>query len=263
LSQNARVQTPLECHPIGIVHSPLLERVDAPRQPGAGADVRGTIELFAGRHFEHALEDLSSWPFIWVLFWFHHNSDWRPKVLPPRSDRRRGVFATRSPHRPNPIGLSLLRLHEVRGLSLEVSGVDMLDGSPVLDIKPHVPYTDTASEQHGGWLEQSDPKDPYEVRFAPSAERALTYLAQHWNVDLRPRLNQTLALGPEPHPYRRIKQLPDGYRIAVKEWRARFVVEDRTILVTAIETGYRPRELADVSRSELEPHRAFVAEDFR
>jgi tRNA-Thr(GGU) m(6)t(6)A37 methyltransferase TsaA len=243
------------------VHSPLKERVEAPRQPAAASDVHGSIELFPDRNFEHALDDLERWTFIWVLFWFHHNEGWRPKVLPPRSDRRRGVFATRSPHRPNPIGLSLLRLHTVRGLVLDVSGVDMLDGTPVLDIKPCVPYTDTASEQ-GGWLEAEDPKEPWAVVFAPSAERALSYLAERWNIELEPRLRQALALGPEPHAYRRIKRLQDDYRIAVKEWRARFVVADRIITVTRIESGYRERELADATRTELAAHRAFVAQRF-
>jgi tRNA-Thr(GGU) m(6)t(6)A37 methyltransferase TsaA len=244
------------------VHSPLRERADAARQPAAAKDVRGTIELFPGRNFEHALGDLSSWAFVWVLFWFHHNTDWRPKVLPPRSDRRRGVFATRSPHRPNPIGMSLLRLEAVRGLVLEVSGVDMLDETPVLDIKPYVSYTDSASEGEGGWLASHDPKPAYLVEFAPAAERALVYLYNRWNIDLRARLLTALELGPEPHPYRRIKRLATGYQVAVKEWRAYFAVEGTTMVVTRIESGYRARELGDTSRPELEPHRAFAAERF-
>lgn len=252
------MSTPLVCHPIGVVHSPLVERGEAPRQPALAAEIHGTIELFPGQNFEHALEDLESWKFVWVLFWFHHNAQWRPKVLPPRSDRRRGVFATRSPHRPNPIGLSLLRLLGVRGLVLDVAGVDMLDGTPVLDLKPYVAYTDTASEEHGGWLGERDREQPWAVEFSPAAEQALAYLAQHWSLELRERLVQALSLGPEPHPYRRIKRLADGYRLALKDWRAHFVVEDRTLRVTAIQSGYRPRELADGTRTELDAHRAFV-----
>ena len=82
-----------------------------------------------------------------MLFWFDRNEGWRPKVLPPRSrSGRKGVFATRSPHRPNPLGLSAVRLERVDGLTLHVSDVDMLDGTPVLDIKPYVAYTDAIAD---------------------------------------------------------------------------------------------------------------------
>src|SRR5690606_8897037 len=102
-----------------------------PHQPSAAREVEGSIELYPGHHFEHGLVDLATWSHIWVLFWFHQNAGWRPKVLPPRSLRRRGVFATRAPHRPNPIGLSCVRLMNVQDLTLHVRGVDMLDGTPV------------------------------------------------------------------------------------------------------------------------------------
>jgi len=113
--------------PIGIARTPFSERVEAPRQPYAAAGVAGTIELFEGQNFEHALADLEAWDHIWVIFWFHLNKGWRPKVLPPRSEIKRGVFATRSPYRPNPIGMSVLRLEAVEGLTLRVLDVDLLD----------------------------------------------------------------------------------------------------------------------------------------
>src|SRR5262245_42053141 len=128
--------------PIGVVHSPFVERRQAPRQSAAARAVRGTIELFPGKGFEHELSDIESWSHVWVIFWFHLNEGWKPKVLPPRSRRRRGVFATRSPHRPNPIGLSVVKLEAVSGLTLEVSALDILDGTPVLDLKPYIPYAD-------------------------------------------------------------------------------------------------------------------------
>src|SRR5271167_4134636 len=96
--------------PIGVVHTPFKEKVSAPRQSIAAENVEGTIELFPGRSLEHALEDIGSWERLWVVFVFHRAEGWRPKVLPPRSTKRRGVLATRSPHRPNPIGLSAVRL---------------------------------------------------------------------------------------------------------------------------------------------------------
>ncbi len=142
--------------PIGVVHTPFPDRVSTPRQPYAAREARGTIELYPGHDFEHALEDLEGWDRLWVIFCFHLNPAgvWRPKVLPPRSaGKRRGVFSTRSPHRPNPIGLSVVRLDEVRGLTLYVRDVDMIDGTPVLDLKPYVPYADAFPGARTGWLE--------------------------------------------------------------------------------------------------------------
>jgi len=253
--------TPLSCEPIGIVHSPFRERADAPRQPAAARTVEGRIELFAGRNFEHALMDLSSWRYIWVLFWFHLNDGWRPKVQPPRSSRRRGVFATRSPHRPNPIGMSVLRLERVEGLNLHVRGVDMLDQTPVLDLKPYVTYTD-AIDDDGGWLADRDPQTPFSVEFTPEAYRALVFLRDEWGVDLEEAVKQKLELGPEPHPYRRIRPLDEGFVLAVKEWRALFQVREKTVTVQRIESGFRPKALKDPSNPALEVHRAFVGRDF-
>src|SRR6202042_3087805 len=105
-------------------------------------EAEGTIVLEAGRDFEHALSDFAEWDYLWVLYWFHLNDGWRPKVLPPRSKVRRGVFSTRSPHRPSPIGMSVVKLVRVEGLTVHVRGVDMIDGTPVLDIKPYVPSAD-------------------------------------------------------------------------------------------------------------------------
>lgn len=127
----------LTVEPIGYVRCALAAKAEAARQPRASGGAPARIELMPGRNFEHALSDLGCWQYIWVLFWFDRNDGWRPKVLPPRSrSGRKGVFATRSPHRPNPLGLSAVRLERVEGLTLHVSDVDMLDGTPVLDIKP-------------------------------------------------------------------------------------------------------------------------------
>src|SRR5689334_165716 len=114
----------LEMRPIGLVRSPFVERVEAPRQPRAAEGVEGTIELFSGQGYEDALSDLEGWQFIWVVAWFDRNPTYRPKVMPPRSTRKRGVFATRSPHRPNPISLSVVELVRVDGLTLHVRDLD-------------------------------------------------------------------------------------------------------------------------------------------
>jgi tRNA-Thr(GGU) m(6)t(6)A37 methyltransferase TsaA len=254
----------LVCRPIGFVRSPFRERAEAPRQASAARDARGTIELLPGRDFEHALSDLELWPYLWVIFWFHLNEGWRPKVLPPRSAKRRGVFATRAPYRPNPLGLSVVKLEKVDGLVLHVSALDMLDATPVLDLKPYVPYADALTDAQGGWLETGlDPQPGFEVEIAETAARELAYLRDSWNIELESSIRRVLALGPQQHAYRRIRRVGDEFVLAVKDFRARFAVDGRRIVVHAITSGYRPRELATNLAPELDAHRAFVAMNAR
>lgn len=146
---------------IGHVRSPYKERFGTPRQPTVTEQtledraLDATIELLPGRNFEQALSDLAGFDYIWVLTWLHLNENWKPTVIPPRGPKvRRGLFATRSPHRPNPIGLSALRLLRVEGRVLHVRGIDLLDGTPVLDIKPYVPYADAFPGARAGWLDE-------------------------------------------------------------------------------------------------------------
>ncbi len=259
-------QPELVCRPIGVVHSPFQERASAPRQ-SAVSEARGSIELFPDSGFEHALADIETWSHLWVLFWFHLNEGFRPKVLPPRSTRRRGLFATRSPHRPNPIGISAVKLERVNGLVIEVSHLDMLDGTPVLDLKPYVAYTDAIADAGNGWLAGAlDPLAPFAVEFSDAARAELAWLRETWNIELDAPIRDVLALGPQAHPYRRIRReraIPpnasDIFVLAVKEWRARFGVEGMLITVLGIRTGYRARELALNTDQALDAHRAFVA----
>ncbi len=261
----ARMPSPrasLPVTPIGVIRTPYMERVQAPRQTVLARSVPGTLVLDTGADFEHALEDVAGWEYLWVLFWFHRNEGWRPKVLPPRSRRRRGVFSTRSPHRPNPIGLSVVRLVRVDGLTLHVLGVDMLDGSPLLDLKPYVAYADALPGARGGWLAGDeatlDPARGFEVAWeAPAAEQASWLLAEH-GIDLVAPVEATLRLGPEPHPYRRIRIQGGKMRLAVKDWRIHFHRAGQRILVESIRTGYRASQLADGADSALDAHRGFV-----
>jgi tRNA (adenine37-N6)-methyltransferase len=247
--------------PIGVFRSPFTEPAQAPRQPAAARGVQGRIELAAGRGFEFALSDLERWRYLWVLFFFDRVEGWRAKVRPPRSRVRRGVFATRSPHRPNPIGLSAMQLLKVEGLTLTVANVDILDGTPVLDIKPYVAYTDAIVDAGAGWLTPDaaiDPGPRWEVELAPLALEQSRFLAER-SIEVAEPVRQALALGPAPHPYRRIKRDGDAFVLAHKDWRARFQVDGARVTVLSFGTGYRPRELASSTDPALEPHRAFVA----
>jgi tRNA-Thr(GGU) m(6)t(6)A37 methyltransferase TsaA len=257
--------------PIGFLRSPLATKVEAARQPQAAAGTPARIELLPGRNFEHALEDLAHWELIWVLFWFHQNAGWRPKVLPPRSTTgRKGVFATRSPHRPNPIGMSVVRLDRVDGLTLHIRDADMLDGTPVLDLKPYVTYTDAHPHAGNGWLEHeghadvdAQPSDPvlaYVVDFDAVAAEQIAWIETHTGFAIGERIRSTLALGPAPHPYRRIRRMEDCMQLSVKEWRVRFIVAARHVRVVEICSGFRASQLVEAGADEtLRCHREFVA----
>ena len=256
----------LALEPIGYVRTSLATKVEAARQPRAGGGAPGRIELLAGRNFEHALSDLEQWRYVWVLFWFDRNEGWRPKVLPPRSrSGRKGVFATRSPHRPNPLGLSAVRLERVEGLTLHVREVDMLDGTPVLDIKPYVAYTDAIADAGDGWLDNAaaprDPIPPFAVHWEAAAAEQAAWVEARTGLPLRERATATLALGPEPHPYRRIRREPDGFTLCVKDWRLRFRVDERRVHVACVESGVRKALLngSGAADAELKLHREYHA----
>lgn len=254
----------LTLRPIGHLRTASSDKVDAPRQPAAATDVPGVIELLPGLNLEHAIEDLAGWERIWVIFWFHRNQGWRPKVLPPRTTTgRKGVLATRAPHRPNPLGLSALRLARVEGLRLHVCDVDLLDGTPILDIKPYVPYADAFPASGSGWLATEDPRAAWEVAFSERAAAQLAWLGDRPGFALRERIVATLSLGPQPHPYRRIRRDAQGnLTLAVQDWRVDFQVEARRIEVRQVRSGYRTKQIeqsADSAEDPLRLHREFIA----
>lgn len=138
---------------IGVIHTPFKKLTDMPIQPSGAKGVKGRIEirpeLIAG------LKDLAGFSHIYVLYHFHQTNETRLTVTPFLDTQPRGLFATRAPTRPNPIGLSVLALENIDGNILEVANVDMLDGTPLLDIKPYVPEFDQPAEVRTGWLEKA------------------------------------------------------------------------------------------------------------
>ena len=158
---------PVTFQPIGRVRSPYRERFGTPRQPVVKEQVKedrfleGRIELLPGKNFERALEGLGDFDRIWVLYVLHLNDGFSLQVRSPRGPEKKvGLFASRAPHRPSPIGLSCLELTRIEGCTLHVRGLDILDGSPVLDIKPYVSYVDSFPEAGTGWLSDLPPEEP-------------------------------------------------------------------------------------------------------
>lgn len=199
---------------IGIIHSCFKEKFGIPRQPGLAPLATAQLELFPPFNDPAAFEGLEACSHIWVQFVFHANSrsEWKPKVKPPRlgGNKRLGVFATRSPLRPAPIGLSVVKLDGMSycegKLVLELSGVDLLDGTPVLDIKPYVPYVDSVTEA----VNRFAPAPPILIPvFLTSEQRLFCSAYQHKNsIDLAALIHQLLQQDPRPQ-----YQIPTAERI--------------------------------------------------
>jgi tRNA-Thr(GGU) m(6)t(6)A37 methyltransferase TsaA len=136
---------------IGVVHSPFTDAVGMPIQPAAADGVEGSVEVFA--EYAEGLRDLDGFSHVILLYHFHRAGDVRLVVTPFLDTEPRGVFATRAPSRPNAIGLSVVRLLGVEGNVLCVQGVDVLDGTPLLDVKPYVPEFDRETKVRIGWLQ--------------------------------------------------------------------------------------------------------------
>jgi tRNA-Thr(GGU) m(6)t(6)A37 methyltransferase TsaA len=153
----------VELEPIGVVRSPFRERFGTPVQaePAPPETEPSRLELFPERVPTEALRGLEGMDYVWVIGFLHLNHGFRPLVMPPRGPReRRGVLSTRAPHRPNPISLSAARLLRVEGHCLHVGSLDLLDGTPILDLKPYVPYADAFPDARAGWIDAIDPRAP-------------------------------------------------------------------------------------------------------
>jgi len=144
--------------PIGIIHTPFKTTAEAPIQPRYSGGKAGTIEIYS--RFEEGLADLDGFSHLILIFHLHLSEGYSLKVKPYLDNTLRGVFATRAPRRPNPLGLSVVRLDKIEKNILYVSNVDMVDGTPLLDIKPYVPEFDKDEKIEIGWLKERIKEGP-------------------------------------------------------------------------------------------------------
>ena len=255
----------LTLKPIGFIRTQKQVKFQARHQPIESVPEQNILELLPGCQYEEALQDLAGFSRVWVVWWFHRNTEWRPKVLPPRGpSKRRGVFATRSPHRPNPLGLTPVQLIRVEGLKLILGACDLVDGTPVFDIKPYIPAYDIFAGESAGWIDEVDEvlrqPPPYAVSYAPLAVTQAEWLRVNWEIDFRPRLSELLARDPGLHRARRITRRSAGvFVIGCGAWRAVFTVENQQVAVQGIEAGYAKRFLCDESRLEITDRAAQLA----
>ena len=225
--------------PIGIVHSPFREKFGIPRQPGLAPQITGSIELLPPCNHADCVRGLEAFSHIWVLFLFHDTADkgWRPTVRPPRlgGKRKVGVFASRSNFRPNPIGQSVVRLDGIDSENgntiLRISGHDLLDRTPVLDIKPYLGYSDCIPDSRDGYA-QSAPSTLV-IRFLPAALDQCRRLTENGHGDVEAMVRALLAQDPRP-AYHQRRRLDKRYGMKLGELEVKFEVAGNELLVTGV-----------------------------
>lgn len=139
--------------PIGTIHSPYQDKADMPIQPTGATGVEGRVELL--EEFKEGLTDLDGFSHVILLYHFHRSENYQLKVIPFMDREQRGLFSTRAPKRPNPIGLSIVQLEKVKDNILYIRNIDVLDGTPLLDIKPYIPEFDAQNKVSTGWFKQT------------------------------------------------------------------------------------------------------------
>jgi tRNA-Thr(GGU) m(6)t(6)A37 methyltransferase TsaA len=176
---------------IGTVHSCFKVKFGTPRQGALASHSRGYVELDKKWEPEKSLKNLEDFSHAWILFWFHDNKNlvYRPVVRPPRLQKRVGVLASRTPLRPNPIGLSLVKIDKVVGSRLYISGIDMIDGTPVIDIKPYIHAYDSVEGSSAGWVDTLEPH-ALDVQFS---EEALQQIEASEHMNLRETITDILS----------------------------------------------------------------------
>ncbi len=250
----------LNLKPIGTFQSLQKEPYQAGRQPDTLGSF-GRIQLAKNENYEQALQDLAGCSHIWIIFGFHHNENWKPLVQTPRSDRKIGVFATRAPYRPNPIGLSVVKLISVSGLTVEVAENDLLDGSPIYDIKPYHPEVDSISDAQIEWLESSK-SQKFEIRFSPVAEAQIDFLESHSVKELKPFILRQLEYDPTNKDKKRVEQQTGYWTIAYRTWRIDFTISETNVAILSVRSGYSEQDLSESvdTYQDKNLHRLFIKE---
>lgn len=230
---------------IGSVESPFKDKYGVPRQPSLAQNIKGRIVLKKDPDLVTAIKDLNGYSHLWVVFVFHKHGgkNWKPSIRPPRLGGRQkvGILSSRSPHRPNPIGISVVQFHGIDELSddqvaLNISGMDLIDGTPVLDIKPYLPYTDAVPHAEVGWS-----KNTAQIVPVTFSEQALAVIQQHTDSrELSDCITQVLELDPRPGYQQRENPVSDeksdglSYGIEISGFEVKYTIKNKSLFVTTI-----------------------------
>jgi tRNA-Thr(GGU) m(6)t(6)A37 methyltransferase TsaA len=199
--------------PIGHILTPFKEKFGTPRQPSLVPSSWGVLTLRKELNLNGAFEGLEGFSHVWLIFLFHQNENKavRGKIHPPRMEGEKiGLFATRTPHRPNPIGLSAVKLDRIDGNTLYLSGVDLVDGTPILDVKPYLPSSDSIGSATSGWTGSREERT-IQVNLTHSAKADLERLAMDQAPRFEAAITEILSLDPRPVFYRGTDENPNPY----------------------------------------------------
>ena len=240
LNDSGQQQNDYRLHCLGIVHSCFKQKFGIPRQPGLVPEAEASIEILPPYDRDEAFRGLEEVSHIWVVFVFHQamREAWRPTVRPPRlgGNQRIGVFATRSNFRPNPIGLSLVRLEAIERrdgrLWLDIRGADLLEGTPVLDIKPYLPYADSVEGAQAGFADTPPPTLP--VQFSEPAQQQLHQFDTNGDGRLEALIRAMLSYDPRP-AYQAEAQDGREYGCRVHDYNVVWSVQNGVVRVQRIE----------------------------
>lgn len=231
-------------NPIGFVESNHKQRYETPRQGVLAKYSKAIIHLNPKNNFEQALQNLDGFERIWIIYQFHLNKNWKPLVTPPRHTRKKvGVFATRAPYRPNQIGLSCVKLDKVEGLKIFISESDLLDGSPILDIKPYLPYSDSFSDVKTGWA-KSDLAEMYNIEFNAKAKKIGEKLKSEKDINLFDYSRIQLEFNPTDLSRKRITKIKsqksgkENFVLRYQDWQIHYLVDETKKKVKIIDIIY-------------------------
>jgi len=236
----------LELKTVGIIHTPYKEKFAVPRQPGLVSAAKAQLILSPPFDEADALRGLEQFSHVWLIFAFHETMDkgWNPTVRPPRlgGNERLGVFATRSTFRPNPLGLSVAKLDGItiknNQCILNLSGIDLVDGTPILDIKPYVPYADSLPDAQAGYASDAPIAD-MPVTFADEALNQISAQKKK-HPELQTFITQVLTQDPRP-AYKKNKTTRQEYGVKLYDFNVRWAVEDNiTTVFSVIKTDTVP-----------------------
>ena len=255
--------------PIGYIRSENQYRFEAPRQ--AVYSKKGAfLEFLPDDRFAVAAADLRGFSYVWIIFCFHLNlgKEWKPKVRPPVSadGGRYGVFSTRSPHRPNPIGMSCVALSAIEKRGLLLGPCDLLDGTPVLDVKPYIPEADAFPAARTGWRDSIRQENFWQVSFSDRAREKASWIHQTAGLDLLDFCALQLGYEPLNAKRKRVRALAESeglYSIGCRTWRCVFTLDRARhgVVVSDILSNYLPEELLPGMPdpyADKDFHRAFL-----
>ena len=265
----------IEFSEIGIFNCDEKYRYETPRQGVYASNNHGYILLNKHKNFETALADLKGFDRIWILYHFHLNSTWKPVVSPPvaSSEKKRiSLFATRSPHRPNQIGMSCVELVKIEGLKIFVKNFDLLNGSPILDIKPYIPASDSFPNSSTGWLPKGiTDEEKYTCKFDELALKQMNWIFKESGLNLQEFALLQLEYQPLNKKRKRITEIDkenrNKFQLSCRTWRICFRIDEvkKNIFITSIISGYKKEELKIDTEDKYEDkdyHRGFISKNF-